>query len=63
LTAGHAPKATGSLGGVRGRNGFAVALMVTVLLTSVSACDTGDGRELQDHAVPYVPPTEPVESP
>ena len=40
-----------------------MALMVTVLLTSVSACDTGDGRELRDPAVPYVPPTEPVESP
>jgi hypothetical protein len=37
--------------------------MVVVLLTSVSACDTGDGRELRDPAVPYVPPTEPVESP
>ena len=40
-----------------------VALLVVALITSVSACDTGDGRELRDPTVPYVPPIEPTESP
>jgi len=62
-TARHACEATGSLTGVRGRNGLTVALMVAALITAVSACDTGDGRELRDPTVPYVPPTEPTESP
>jgi len=36
---------------------------VALLTVLVTACDTGDGRDLRDPTVPYVPPTEPEQTP
>ncbi len=63
-TVGHAREATGSLRGVRGRTRRCLSVTAVALLTvALVACDTGDGRELRDPTVPYVPPTEPEPTP
>ncbi|MDA2945135.1 MAG: hypothetical protein O2925_04010 [Actinomycetota bacterium] len=40
---------------------MSLSVMVSVMLLSfLTACDSGDGRDLKEPSVPYVAPTDPT---